>query len=975
MLKHIHSLICLLLLAPAISMAQGEYFQQDVAYDIRVRLDDQRHRLTGHWKMTYTNNSQETLTSIYLHLWPNAYRSTTTEFARQKSLDGNARFQEAEEWMRGYIDSLSFKVDGVEVEHGFHQGIEDIGEVQLPKPLPPGGTITMESPFLVQIPSSWSRLGHVKQQYQICQWYPKPAVFDKNGWNQMSYLDQGEFYSEFGSFDVYIEVPKNYVVGATGDLAPDDPEWNWLAEREALSRKMMEQPVAESKFEYAFPEDEYKTLHFHQENVHDFAWFCDKDYYVLADTVKLARSGREVRCVAMFTNLDRDLWKEAPRYVAQSVADYSEWNGDYPYNHATAVDGALSAGAGMEYPNITVLGAGGSAESLERVIMHEVGHNWYYGILGSNEREHPWMDEGINTYFENRYWEKHHEGAFAGLPRNLSFLLGKEVDGNFIGREGYKIMSTEGLDQPIEFPSQEYLPINYGLIVYAKTGQAFRYLEQYLGREVIDRCFRTYFDRWKFRHPQPEDIQQVFEEVSGKDLSWFFQGYIQGTEQLDFRITKLKGNVATLKNQVDIPLPASIGLVDEEGKVLQTIWTEPFTGTTEVELPSSDGKFLQIDPQQAIPEYRDNNNRMRRKGLLRRKRPMRLSFGYKFPDPKRFNLNLLPVAGFNTTDGIMAGFLLYEGFLPRERFSFHAMPMFGFRSKHLVGSGGFTLRWAHKGPFSKIELSSRMSSFSTFARNRTALDFALARDNARSRWSHEFSLISQIVAVRTLESGLLPENWFLPVYGSVNWHSKRKGLYSTLDAFGEIGGNVAEGLARLSLDTRYGRKIGKKMRMDLRGFVGGILSRDPAPYLLQYRVSGSLDPFGEYILLDRAGNSSWLSNQIMDDHGGFSSLTGGTFDRGLLALNAHFKTPVPLLGVFADVAQGIGTQSLPNQAFWDAGVRLTLVRNVFHINFPLAGTAFDGLPSDGDAFVRGINFMLDLGRLGQLGDITNLIMN
>ncbi|MEM0997721.1 MAG: M1 family metallopeptidase [Bacteroidota bacterium] len=975
MLKHIYLLLVVLWVTAAVGYAQTEeYFQQTVDYNIRVRLDDQKHFLHAQMRLDYQNNSPDTLDTLYLHLWPNAYKDNTTAFARQKRASGSRSFIEAKPIQRGYIDSLDLRIDGTPTPLTYWNNNWDIAAIALPDPLLPGEKLRLETPFRVKIPLSWSRLGHVNQQYQLCQWYPKPAVYDRNGWNPMPYLDQGEFYSEFGSFDVYIEVPKNYVVGATGDLPADDPEWEWLAQREAQSRKML-QSESDTTFVHEFSADEYKTLHFHQEKVHDFAWFCDQTYYVLADTVQLPRSGLEVRCVAMFTNLDRDLWRSAPRYIVQSVGDYSAWNGDYPYRHATAVDGALSAGAGMEYPNITVLGAGGSARALERVIMHEVGHNWFYGILGSDERTHPWMDEGINSYFENRYWEKWHNGKVSQVPDVVGKLLGVDIDDNFVGREGYRLLSADGIDQPIEFPSADYVPINYGLIVYQKSAQAFRYLEAYLGRATVDKCFRAYYARWRFRHPQPADMQRVFEEISGKDLGWFFGEYIRGTEQLDFRIRKVKGNVVTLENKRAIRLPASVALVDKNGAVQATVWSEPFTGTTEIELPESKAKFLEIDPQRAIPEFRTNNNRLRRTGLFKRARPLRIGLGYQYPDPNRFTLNLLPVAGFNTTDGFMLGLLVHHGTFPRKRFGFDLMPMYGFRSNNLTGSAGFALRWSHKGPFRKITLRNRTSSFSTFLRNRTSLDFTLVTDNRRSPWRHSFGLVSQTVAVRTdsLELGLLPEDWYLPVYGALTWRTQYEGLYDRLLVEGEIGGNASERLYRLSADVRYARRLGKRMRLDMRGFLGGIIAPNAAPFLLQYRVSGSADPFGERALLDRAENSNVLGNQVVPDHGGFSSLTGASFDRGLFAANVHFKLPIPLLGVFGDVAYGLGSQSIPNAGFWDAGVRVTLLPGVFHLNFPIAGTAFSGLPADAGTFVRGINFVLDFGRLRQLGDLAELL--
>ena len=951
---------------------QRAYFQQHVSYEIQVKLDDNANYLRGNEKLVYKNNSPETLDRIYMHLWPNAYKDVSSAFARQKREAGSGRFAEAPAHKRGFIDSLSFVIDGKKVEWQTWEDNPDIAVLMLPQPLAPGKSLTLSTPFRVKIPASFSRLGHIGQQYQICQWYPKPAVFDRDGWHPMPYLDQGEFYSEFGDFDVTIEVPKNYVVGATGDLAANDPEWDWLSSREAKSRELLEKPVAEAIFEAEFPEGEYKKLRFKQSKVHDFAWFCDKSYYVLADTVKLPNTGREVRCVALFTNLSRDLWKACPRYIAQSVYDYSRWSGDYAYAHATAVDGALSAGAGMEYPNITVLGAGGKATTLERVTMHEVGHNWFYGMLGSNERLHPWMDEGLNSYFEARYWQERHDGKSGMIPGKIAKMLGLGESDGFLYQEAYRYLAGQGLDQPIEYPSEKYININYGLIVYQKSGLAFQYLEHYLGREVIDHCFREYFAQWKFRHPQPEDIQAVFETVSGKDLAWFFGAYINGTHQLDFRIKKVEGNTVTLQNKTGITLPASVSTVDKEGNILHTVWSKPFIGETEIQLPEDGAHKLKVDADKVIPEYRVSNNHVRRKGLFRRSRPLRLAFGYKYPDPERFTLNLLPVLGFNTTDGFMAGLLIHHGFFPKKGFEFHLMPMYGFGSKRMVGSAGFTLRWTPEGIFRKVELHSKFSSFSTFARNKTFLDFHLRKKDARSHFNHKISLISQILALRQGTNSLLPSDWYLPVYGAATWEMDTRGLNSTFATKVEIGGNVAEKLGRISVEGSYVRKLKKKMAVGLRGFAGAILSSAPAPYLLQYRVSGSADPFGEHILFDRARKTTWLGNQLVTDHGGFSSRTGGSFDQGLLSLNAYWRSPFKLVSIFGDVAYGLGSASVGSQGYYDAGIRLNLVKGALEINLPLVSTGFGGLPIGFNDFSSGINFRLKLMELGRMLDVAKM---
>jgi hypothetical protein len=939
--------------------AQSGYFQQALAYEIHVRLDDERHFLNGNESIRYTNNAPTKLDTLFFHLWPNAYRDQTSAFARQKREDGNLKYYDSKDPARGYIDSLHFQVDGADAQLTPWQGNPDIAVLVLPKPLLPGATINITTPFRVKIPDSFSRLGHVDQQYQLCQWYPKPAVYDHKGWHPMPYLDQGEFYSEFGSYDVYIEVPRNYVVGATGDLPADDPEIAWLTQRELQSQELLGKPLSEAIFKAEFPADQYKTLHFHQERVHDFAWFCDKNYYVLADTVNLPASKRPVRCVAMFTNLDRNLWVRGPEYVAKAVYHYSLWNGDYPYNHATAVDGALSAGAGMEYPNITVLGAGGSAANLEMVTMHEVGHNWYYGILGSNERAFPWMDEGLNTFFEARYWKELCNDKLDMIPQAIQDRLGLDFTHTFMAREGYRLSASQNMDQPVETAAADFTGMNYGVVAYMKTGLSFNYLEAYLGRETIDRCFHTYYERWKFRHPYPEDVQAVFEEVSGQDLDWFFDAYIRGTHKVDFKIIRREGSTFTIRNYAGTPLPASLSLLNEEGKAVATYWTLPFLRDTTITVVESDFVAAKVNADGEIPELNEANNSYK-KGLCHHRRPVALDFLYKFPTADKFHLGLAPVIGYNTTDGFMGGVMLYHNLFPEKPFSFHVMPMLGFGNTHLVGSAGLTYRWLPSKIFRKIEFQGRVSSYSTYLRVRPTLTFHLDKRDARSPFAHALSLNLQILARRYDEGPLAPDDWYLPVYGAAKWSTTAKGALGNFSLDAELGGNVTEQLGRLSVESAYSRRILKKMRGTVRGFAGFIASSDAAPWLLQYRVAGSQDPFGEHILIDRAATTTWLSHQLVRDHGGFSSLVNQSYDRGLVACNASLKLPGKFLSLFGDVAYGMSSSAtIGNAAWYDAGIRLNLFKEALHINLPIVGTVYGGLPSSGQVWWQGINFSFE----------------
>ncbi|HUR67297.1 MAG TPA: M1 family metallopeptidase [Chitinophagaceae bacterium] len=481
------------------------YWQQQVNYTIDVTLNDAEHTLSGFEKIEYINNSPDTLKFIWFHLWLNAYKNDKTAFTDQALENGSTDFYFSSREDKGYINRLDFKVNNITAQMEDHPQHIDIIKLILPAPLPPGQKITISTPFHVKLPFNFSRGGHDGQSYQATQWYPKPAVYDKNGWHPMTYLDQGEFYSEFGSFDVRITVPKNYVVAASGELK-DPAEKDWLKMRSSFNWEPIKQKEKNSsgqiKTTYEqFPESEKttKTLQYKQDKIHDFAWFADKRFIVNYDSCRLA-SGKVIDVFTYYTPQQKEDWHNTVTYAKNAIRHYSSLVGEYPYPLVQVVAGPPSFGGGMEYPTITIISPMDDKKTLDRVIAHEIGHNWFYGILASNERKHPWMDEGMNSYYDDKY-----SRIYYGEKGKLEQLV-------------FETQAIEKKDQPVETPSQKFSEINYGLVAYYKTAEWMRYLESELGTETFNKGMQEYYRRWQFRHPQPEDFKITMEEVAGRNL-------------------------------------------------------------------------------------------------------------------------------------------------------------------------------------------------------------------------------------------------------------------------------------------------------------------------------------------------------------------------------------------------------------------------------------------------------------------------
>lgn len=498
---------CLFLIAIFIGgRSWSQYWQQEVNYRIDVSLNDTAHTLSGFEKIEYINHSPDTLYFIWFHIWPNAYKNDRTSFSDQMLENGNTKFYFSNKEDKGYINQLDLKVDGVTAVTEDHPQHIDIIKLILPRPLMPGGKINISTPFHVKLPYNFSRGGHDGQTYQATQWYPKPAVYDAKGWHPHTYLDQGEFYSEYGSFDVSITTPANYVIAATGQLQNEE-ESNWLKTTRpsfiwtpARKKEMQNGQLKFTKEKFPASDKNTKTLHFKQDRIHDFAWFADKRWIFQYDTCTLP-SGRIVQVQAFYIPEHKETWRNAVLFAKRAILSYSAWIGEYPYNVVNVVEGPESFGGGMEYPTISVLSPTNNVIVLDLTITHEVGHNWFYGILGTNEREFPWMDEGINSYYEHRYQQLYYHDE--PVEEKLKF----------------ETLAAVKKDQPISTSSEKFSENNYNLVAYYKTSAWLRDLEILMSTAVFDKAMQAYFTQWKFKHPQPADLQAALQKSSGKELS------------------------------------------------------------------------------------------------------------------------------------------------------------------------------------------------------------------------------------------------------------------------------------------------------------------------------------------------------------------------------------------------------------------------------------------------------------------------
>lgn len=945
------------------------YFQQEVNYIIQVTLDDKNHILRGEEEFEYVNNSPDQLDKIYIHLWPNAYRDGNSALGKQLYANGEELLAFGPDSVKGNIDSLDFKLNHQPVKWSFDPENKDICIIELPMPIKTGERISISTPFRVKIPSGEiSRLGHIDQSYQITQWYPKPAVYDKHGWNPIPYLNQGEFYSEYGSFDVSITLPENYIVGATGDLQTAS-EIAFMNEKAKEGEAKFRKPGADTKsFRGAndFPPSSstFKTIRYKQSNVHDFAWFADKRYQVLKGEVTLPHSKRNVTSWALFTPKNAPLWSNAIEYINDGTYYYSLWNGDYPYNNVTAVDGTISAGGGMEYPNVTVIGNASSATELEIVIVHEVGHNWFYGQLGTNERVHGWMDEGMNTHNEVRYMQTKYPNntAMSDMVMNGRFHM-DHLSHHDMNDIFFRTIAMLGEDQPIETHSAEFTSANYGAVMYQKTGLVFHYLMDYLGEEKFDECMQEYYRRWEFKHPMPEDMRNVLEACSGKDLSWLFDDLITTTNHIDYKIARAKtvGNETqvTVKNvgQVNGPIPVSI--VDGEGKVISKEWIEPSDSKkSTITLPGTGA--VVIDQGKMVPELNRANNSYRSSGLF--KKGEKLKFEFLFGDNERSHSNVYwtPLIAGNYYDKLMLGAAFHNFTIAPSKFQYFVAPMYSFGRNSVSGVADLSVVNHPKKAFKLSRFGVSVKSFkhdSTYRENNsyfiTVQPYWFAKIGSRNKKAVNYSNTIRIQSMYRKDQFGPTHFEHVGAYAQYEFDYKIPDHRLNVKVRNTYLANVknTDQFARATVEAKYGfryLRTKNEREIEIRWF-GGFQYFDQIQFNtspvgqfnpIQYAMSltgesGAQDLFVDEYYFGRNQTTGLWAQQRNSNMGGFRT-TGnfGTVDQWMTSGNVWLELPyVPkVIGGFVDVGAFYDGFSVKTASNIGVGFQL---KDVFGVYFPL----------------------------------------
>ncbi len=585
-----------------------KYWQNRADYVLTANLNETTNEIKGSVNLTYTNNSPDQMDFIWMYLEQNLFAKDSRGNA-VVPVSGSRNGAKGEEFDGGHKIS-KVMVDG---KAATYEITDTRMKIMLNKSLKAnGGKAVVSIDFAFVSPEYGSdRMGYLPTKngtiYTIAQWYPKMAVYDDvRGWNTQPYLGAGEFYCEYGDFDISITVPSNHFVVCSGDITnasqvmSSKEQANWAKAKESDATVMIRSSDDLGKLSA----NGTKTWKFKMSNTRDVAWASSAAFIIDGAKINLP-SGKKALALSAYPieSEGQKAWSRSTEYTKASIEGYSKRWMEYPYPAAINVAGNEG---GMEYPGIVFCKYSSKGSSLWGVTDHEFGHIWFPMIVGSNERQYAWMDEGFNTFINGVSTEDFNAGEYKDRKFNMHRMAE---------------MLTSPTLEPVYSAPDGMKERNLGLLAYMKPGTALDLLRnEVLGKDRFDKAFRTYVERWAYKHPTPEDFFRTMENVSGEDLGWFWRGWIINNWRLDQSIKGVKyvkndpkkGAIISIENLEKMAMPVTIEIETVSGKkdtvklpveVWQrnTSWSFNYDSTEEL-------KKVTIDPDKNLPDVEDDNN-------------------------------------------------------------------------------------------------------------------------------------------------------------------------------------------------------------------------------------------------------------------------------------------------------------------------------------------------------------------------------
>ena len=816
--------LALLLAAQAPDTAASLPWQQHVAYDITARLDEPRGVIGGTEQVVYENHSPDTLTTISFHLYLNAFRPGS-RWADADSTEGRRRFNDLKDPDYGFNHVSNVTVDGAPVTPVYPLAPDStIVRFQLPHPLAPGASMTVAMNWDGRPSTTPRRQGRQGRRFDFAQWYPKVVVYDRYGWEEHALFPGGEFYGEFGSFIVRLDVPKDQVVGSTGVPVCGDPGWEGANRGAAAVEYQRDYYGNAAQFANACDGAEAgrKRIVWYADKVHNFAMSLNPAYRY---------EGGHFGAVAihvLYQPQDTVSWGGgvAVGRTAVALAWLDQTFGPFGWPQITNVH--RIEGGGTEFPMMI---HDGSAD--QGLIAHELGHNYVMGLLANNEWKEGWMDEGFTSFQTSWFWETvAHANPYAGTER---FILGLDLDGQ---------------SEPPDLPGEDYRDFtSYNLAIYTRGELFFHQLRYIVGDSAMRKILHTFYARYRYHHVDEDAFKRVAEEVSHQDLNAFFAQWLHGTSLYDYALGRVRRQQlpdgswrtrAEVVRKAPGMIPVDVAFI--AGKDTTVVRTDGLATDAWVEATTRGRPTIVVDPEERTHDWNYLNN-------TTRPRPDRyLDTFFSQQSPRdALGLGIAPVAWFNDAAGLTVGARTRENYLGRYELNV-GMLSYGTGAGRPSGTTttrrvDYQLRWQNPTFLRSTGLGETLEFFT--AEGRTGASIGVTKvsrpylgygptvsDAFGVSWVHAFDA-GYLDPTRWQRGGTIEAAYSHSVAAtSRHWNlSGAAALVSGIDYFNPgppvPGGTnyVWGGYFKASVQGTARRAVGK-FGLSLRGFIGVTATRD-----------------------------------------------------------------------------------------------------------------------------------------------------
>jgi hypothetical protein len=958
--KFLASIFCLLCNV-GYNPAFGQYFQQKVAYVISASQDTVNHTISATCDINYTNNSPDNIDTIFLHLWANAFSDKLSAYSEQAIRTGNLDFYFSGKNEMGGYEDLEIKIADQKITLYSWKGNSDVVYFLLPKTLKPDQSIVIKTAYNLKLPRKLSRMGYTAFDNYLMYWYPTPAVYDQNGWHPMPYLSMGETYTEIADYNIEFNSPLQSIIAS----------------------------VPASKVSQ-------KNLHeFEAKNIIDFAIVTSKNKNVYLHSIN-TQKGNKIDLSIMTKYPNRD--SSALLYIQSALNYFESLIGDFPYASLSVMDKGKKSTSGMEYPGlITVSGMDNEEGNFEYYLVHELLHQWFYSALAFNQRDHAWLDEGLATYYQQRYYQDVKGIDHYSEKGGLVMFEGQQPFLQTLARgqacRHYKL--------PIELDVMAIDPANYGFNAYEIPARMFAYLADYLGQENFDSAMRSFYNLWKENHPSPEALRTSLEKISSKDLSWFFEDLIRKDWSYDYSIRKIVNGNLEVEHKSGSTPPYKITFKSEDDQT-KNIWFDGHSGTKLIPLPEE--KFdaaIMDEAGQSMDIDRNNNS-------VNVTRPFKIVPGVKLDDGRYRELYLLPTISYNTSDGAQLGVVFFNSTFPTKKLKWALSPAYAFGSSIPVGETWLSFdQYLKSEKFRKIQYKLNAKSYSyrysetlesslryTRISPHISLHFNHAtRDQKYSKFYIKPIFVNEEIFVFDEENVSIGNRQSKLVrlgYEQYNFWKLGPSEFLTQLEYQPYTNNVNEQHHYLKLTASYSKSFlyAPKRSIDFRMWGSYFISNSQrnSPNYDRNFVRGSsaliYQGFNDYAydgyFFNRANQDVGLDNQVGYQGGGFKTPFGSQYSIGqtndfAIALNIKSNLPIKTpklfpLKLFLDVGYYTSKETaeaqIEGRSFYSGGVMLEYGEGLFSVYLPLINSQAlsDIYDTEGIGILGRVSFRIDLIR-------------